>query len=171
MYFNTTFPTGHSEQHMITPKPISWHLFRNLLIVQSEVGVLRVRNILVAVGSRNFQLKCQRGSWTIGVTFYHDLGHIADPRHHLFPPRPLLHLPSHLASGSGLEPGGRDCSGPCWQLESLAVPKDIAPEDWIALLSCHLVYQAPTVGLRCSRQLRMQEAGHVGGSQESPVGT
>ena len=47
MYFNTAFPTRHLEQGMITPKPISWHLFRNLLIAQSEVGVLGVRNSLV----------------------------------------------------------------------------------------------------------------------------
>ena len=40
MYFNTSFPTGHSEQGMISQNPISWHLFRNLLVVQSEVGVL-----------------------------------------------------------------------------------------------------------------------------------
>lgn len=151
MYFNTTFPTGPSEQHMITPKPISWHLFRNLLIVQSEVGVLRLRNILVVVGSRNFQLKCQRGSWIIGVTFYHHRGHIADPRHHLLPPLPLPHLPPHLASGSGLEPGGTDCSGPCWQLDSPAVPKDIAPEDCTPFLPPCLPSIA--VGLRCSRAI------------------
>lgn len=77
MYFNTAFSTGHSEQDMITPKPISWHLFRTLLIVQSEVGVLRVRNIVVVVGSNYFQWKGQRGSWTIGATSYHHLRHIA----------------------------------------------------------------------------------------------
>lgn len=62
MYFNIAFSPGHSEQDMITPKPTSWHLFRPLLIVQSEFGVLRVRNIVVAVGSVYFQLKGQRGS-------------------------------------------------------------------------------------------------------------
>lgn len=51
MYFNTAFPTGHSEQDMITLNPIPWRLFRNLLIVQSEAGVLRERNIAVVGGA------------------------------------------------------------------------------------------------------------------------
>lgn len=51
MYFNTAFSTGHSEQDMITLKPIPWHLLRNLLIVQSEAGVLKERNITVVGGA------------------------------------------------------------------------------------------------------------------------
>lgn len=56
MCFNTAFSTGLSEQDVITLKPIPWHLFRNLLIVQSEAGVLRERNIAV-VGEQEFPVE------------------------------------------------------------------------------------------------------------------
>lgn len=97
MYFNTAFPTGHSEQGMISQKPISWHLFRNLLIVQSEVALLGVRNLPGAVGGeQTFPVeRSERGLGQfrpLSTTTFDTVTSLM-----LTSPFALPHLPPHLA--------------------------------------------------------------------------